>query len=336
MSKSLETGLPVLARCWFVSLAASLPALTTRLKFWLDAHSVLDGSMHSTICAVLDPAIVSETKFIVDLDYVRTLSSPVPSCVLFVIVCSSLLELKLLILTKRRRLFHSSRVKLPFGQNTSMLVLGVNKFDLDFRVKINSVVQPIQRNSVGSGHVSHRWILAFRDHLITASLSFKIWSAWQHDDKISRLRRHDRQWTTQDLRSVSESWFGWWCVCLTVCWAAGLPALALRVSVFDWRKNETLQKPMIESGNSIHTYNCIERNDFSFLRTVWNKSLFLTHPTCGKKCVTAEHTQDSPEVDFESSRSPPVKSVFWNNPSLHCSALYPTWQYCSNSLVRWT
>ena len=163
MSKSLETGLPVLARSWFVSLAASLPPLTTRLKFWLDARSVLVGSMHSKICAVGDPAKVFETKFIVALDYARTLSSPVPSCVLFAIVCSSLLELKLLILTKRRRLFHSSRVKLPFGQNT-MLVLGVNKFDLDFRVKINSVEQPIQRNSVGSGHVSHRWILAFRDH----------------------------------------------------------------------------------------------------------------------------------------------------------------------------
>ena len=164
MSKSLETGLPVLARSWFVSLAASLPPLTTRLKFWLDVRSVLVGSMHTKICAVLDPAIVLETKFIVDLNHVRTLSSPVPSCVLFAIVCSSLLELQLLILTKRGRLFHSSRVKLPLGQNTSMLVLGVNKLDLDFRVRINSVEQPIQRNSVGSGHVSHRWILAFRDH----------------------------------------------------------------------------------------------------------------------------------------------------------------------------
>ena len=55
-------------------------------------------------------------------------------------------------------------MRLPFGQNTSMLVLGVNKYDLDFRVKINSVEQTIQRNSVGSGHVSHRWILAVRDH----------------------------------------------------------------------------------------------------------------------------------------------------------------------------
>ena len=156
MSKSLETGLPVLARSWFVSLAASLPALTTRLNFLLDARSVLGGSMHSKICAVVDPAKIFETKFIVGLDYAKTLSSPVPSYVLFSIVCSSLLEQKLLILTKRRRLFHSSRVKLPFGQNNSMLVLGVNKYDLDFRVKINSVEQPIQRNSVGSGHVSHK------------------------------------------------------------------------------------------------------------------------------------------------------------------------------------
>ena len=80
MSKSLETGLPVLTRSWFVSLTASLPALTTRLKFWLDARSVLVGSMHTKICAVVDPAkVFVETKFIVALDDVRTLSSPVPS-----------------------------------------------------------------------------------------------------------------------------------------------------------------------------------------------------------------------------------------------------------------
>ena len=40
----------------------------------------------------------------------------------------------------------------------------VKIFDLDFGVQIDSVKQPIKRNSVGSGHVSHRWISAFDDH----------------------------------------------------------------------------------------------------------------------------------------------------------------------------
>ena len=41
-----------------------------------------------------------------------------------------------------------------------------------------------------------------------------------------------------------------------------------------------------------------------------------------------------PEVDFESSRSP-AKSESWNSPSLHCFAVFPTWQYCLYSLVWW-
>ena len=37
---------------------------------------------------------------------------------------------------------------------------------------------------------------------------------------------------------------------------------------------------------------CIERNDLSFCRTVWNWSLFLAHPTCWYERVTSENTQD--------------------------------------------
>ena len=40
------------------------------------------------------------------------------------------------------------------------------------------------------------------------------------------------------------------------------------------------------------------------------------------------------EVDFESSRSP-ARSESWNIPSLHCLAVFPTWQYCLYSLVWW-
>ena len=40
------------------------------------------------------------------------------------------------------------------------------------------------------------------------------------------------------------------------------------------------------------------------------------------------------DVDFESSRSP-AKSESWNSPSLHCLAVFPTWQYCLYSHVWW-
>ena len=130
--------------------------------------------MHTKICAVVDPAKVFETKFIVALDYARTLSSPVPSCVLFAIVCSSLLELKLLILTKRRRLFHSSRVKFPLVSMSaswflvsmyliwilgSRLILSNNQSNATLWVRDTCLI-------VG--------FLPFVLILITASLSFKI------------------------------------------------------------------------------------------------------------------------------------------------------------------
>ena len=52
-----------------------------------------------------------------------------------------------------------------FGQHVKELVFGVTIFDLDFGIQIDSVKQPIKRNSVGSGQVSHCWTSSFDDHL---------------------------------------------------------------------------------------------------------------------------------------------------------------------------
>ena len=42
---------------------------------------------------------------------------------------------------------------------------GVNVFDLDLGVQINSGrQQPIKSNSVGPGNMSHRWTSAFHNH----------------------------------------------------------------------------------------------------------------------------------------------------------------------------
>ena len=43
-------------------------------------------------------------------------------------------------------------------------MFGVNKCDLDFGVQIGYVKQPIQRNSAGSGHVSHRKTSSLHDN----------------------------------------------------------------------------------------------------------------------------------------------------------------------------
>ena len=60
-----------------------------------------------------------------------------------------------------------------FGQNVSKLVSGVDVCDLDLRVWIDLVKQPIKRNSAGSGYVSHRWTSAFDDHLDDRFVVFK-------------------------------------------------------------------------------------------------------------------------------------------------------------------
>ena len=80
-------------------------------------------------------------------------------------------ELKWLISNNWRRLFHLSRVKFPFTQHVCELVLGVNVFDLDLGVQIDSIKQPIKSNSVGSGNMSHCGASSFVIILITASWS---------------------------------------------------------------------------------------------------------------------------------------------------------------------
>ena len=110
------------------------------------------------------------------------------------------------------------------------LVFGVDVFDLDLWVQIDPVKQPIERDFVGSANMSHCWAPAFDDHL---DHRFIVFENVKHHlvEKISRLRKHDRHWTTRSPCPVTEFLFVYWCVCLTPCYAAGFPALALRVCI---------------------------------------------------------------------------------------------------------
>ena len=58
-------------------------------------------------------------------------------------------------------------------QYVSELVFGVNVFDLDFGVQIDSIKQPIKGNSVGSGNMSHCRTSSFYDHLDHCFVVFK-------------------------------------------------------------------------------------------------------------------------------------------------------------------
>ena len=53
------------------------------------------------------------------------------------------------------------------------LILGVNVFDLDLGVQIDSIKQPIKSNSVGSGNMSHCRTSSLYDHLDHCFVVFK-------------------------------------------------------------------------------------------------------------------------------------------------------------------
>ena len=57
--------------------------------------------------------------------------------------------------------------------SSSKLILGVDTLDLNLGIQINSVKQPTKSNSVGSGHVSHRWSSSFNYHFDHDFVVFK-------------------------------------------------------------------------------------------------------------------------------------------------------------------
>ena len=52
-----------------------------------------------------------------------------------------------------------------FGQNVSKLVLGVNIFDLDFRIQVDPIKQPIKSDTVSSRHMSQSGTSSFNYNL---------------------------------------------------------------------------------------------------------------------------------------------------------------------------
>ena len=71
-------------------------------------------------------------------------------------------------------------------------------------------------------------------------------------------------------------------------------------------------------------------NDFRLCRTLRDSGLLLAHPTDRNKCMASKTAHLmlilSPQ-NRQQSLSPE------NNPYLRCCAVFPTWQYCSNSHV---
>ena len=150
---------------------------------------------------------------------------------------------------------------------------------------------------------------------------------------------HIRKTQHQLGSGVSSFWCWCWCACFGSHLGTGFAVLELISRRFSpcWNVVRRMQHfhnqvPKIKRGNFVHAETSVQRDNFRFGCAVRHCCLFLTHPTYGYKCSTSEDAQVSPEVDFESSRSP-AKSESWNNPNRRCCAVVPTWQYCLQSLV---
>ena len=75
--------------------------------------------------------------------------------------------------------------EISLGQYVCELVLGVNVFDLDLGVQIDSIKQPIKSNSVGPGNMCHCGASSRYNHLDHCFIVFK------HIQQSFLMRRWD-------------------------------------------------------------------------------------------------------------------------------------------------
>ena len=104
----------------------------------------------------------------------------------------------------------------------------------------------------------------------------------------------------------------------------------IRVSV----NNCDDQIPHIKCGFSIQPQSCVQRNDFWFCWTVWDGSLFLTHPTCWNKCTTSKDAQGSSRSGFRILKiSREVRVLKQSQSALFCSVSHMTILFVFTSVL---
>ena len=208
-------------------------------------------------------------------------------------------------------------------QHVRELVFGANVTALDLGVQINAVKKPIQSNSVGSWNMPHCGTSILDNHFDYRLIVLK---DIQHS---TRTRMHCVGWNVVNVSGMELCMFG-----LTTADGFHRGSL-LGPSVLFGMKNFNHQIPVSESGNTVHAYTCNEREMISAsVELCETEVCFLHIQLLGTNVWLPKMHGFLPDVDFESSRSS-EKSECWNSPYLHCGAVFPTWQYCLNSLVWW-
>ena len=147
-----------------------------------------------------------------------------------------------------------------FGQHVSKLVFGINVFDLDFGVQIDSVKQPIKRNSVGSGHASHRRTSALNNH---PDYRFIVLNSVKQGSKVKKFCVCGNVIHIEQFNIISVGVF----LRLGVgVFPSGFVAqqVSLYRLVFGRMQYFSNQIPEIKSGNTIHAQTNIQKKNFRF------------------------------------------------------------------------
>ena len=159
--------------------------------------------------------------------------------------------------------------------------------------------------------------------LITASLSSNTYNkaSWRAD------------WTFEGTESISSitSIFLWglWCLWTSL---SGFPDRSETRETFP--RTETIRSHSSRAGNPSKFNPASGETISDSVEPRETAVCFLHIQLIGTNVWLPKIHNVPPEVDFESSRSP-AKSESWNSPSLHCLAVFPTWQYCLYSQVLW-
>ena len=224
--------------------------------------------------------------------------------------------------------------EIALGQYVCELVFGVNVLDLDLGIQVDSIELPIKSKSVGSIYMSRCRASSLYDHLDHCFVVFKhiqqsflvrrvdVWG-----NKINVVQIIDHSMRLLSFLNCVRCWTNFTLVRTQVS-----PCFITLIRVSN---NCDDQIPLIKCGDTIQPQSCIQRNDFWFCWTVRNWSLFLTHQADWNERVASKYAQCSSRSGFRIFKVSPAKSESWNSPSLHCLAVFPTWQYCWNSHVWW-
>ena len=216
--------------------------------------------------------------------------------------------------------------EITFGQNVCESVFGINVSNLNFRIKIHPVKQPVQSNSVVLWHMPQCGTSAFYYHCSHGFIVHKNVEHRNQTKKTSRSTKHGQHYSTQDVVLGWILLFGFGCACLMWCHATSF--LVLDTLVFfdcvgeEWNTSMTkyqksragipsMRKPASRDLCSASAEPCETEVCFLHIQLV------------GTNVWRPKMHKNPPDVDLESSRSP-SKSQAWNNPNLHCCAVLPT------------